>query len=265
MSSIMVDSIESIQELIEEIESSALEAPFLFIDLEGSNLSRHGSIAIMQILVPPKRAVYLVDVTTLKEKVFGTRSAAGLTLKNILESEKFPKIFFDVRNDSDALYSHYGVHLQCVVDIQLLEFATRRRGGRFLNGLAKCISQDCPLDSAKRREWQDVKDTGSKLFAPEKGGNYEVFHQRPLPADIVKYCVQDVLLLPTLLAHYAGLLSDRLAFQIQSEAIRRVELSQSPYFNGKARHMAIGPSFSPGRYVIGKLLLVMMSMETKAG
>lgn len=243
MASVVVNSVELVQTLIEEITTSSLETPFLFIDLEGTNLSRQGSIAIMQILVPPKRSVYLVDISTLGGQAFETKSAGGTSLKDILESERFPKVFFDVRNDSDALYSHYDIRLKCVVDIQLLEFASRRRGGRFLCGLAKCISYDCPLSPSERQKWQDVKEAGVKLFAPEKGGSYDVFHQRPLLPAIASYCAQDVLLLPVLLTHYAGLLSEGLARQIQPETTKRVGLSQSPSFNGKGRHMAIGPSF----------------------
>jgi hypothetical protein len=36
---------------------------------------------------------------------FSTAGTNGQTLKTILESETIPKVFFDVRNDSDALYS----------------------------------------------------------------------------------------------------------------------------------------------------------------
>jgi hypothetical protein len=31
-------------------------------------------------------------------------------------------VFFDLRNDSDALYAHYGIKLNFVIDVQLLEF-----------------------------------------------------------------------------------------------------------------------------------------------
>ena len=39
-----------------DLESSATPKPFIFV-----NLSRHGSISIMQLLVPPNPSVHLID------------------------------------------------------------------------------------------------------------------------------------------------------------------------------------------------------------
>jgi len=40
-------------------------------------------------------------------------------LKDILESATTPKVFFDIRNDSGALFAHFGIALQGVQDVQL--------------------------------------------------------------------------------------------------------------------------------------------------
>lgn len=249
MSSLVADSIGLVKSMIHSIESSPLENPLLFVDLEGINLSRHGSIAILQILVPPNPVVNLVDVYTLKASAFETPSASGVTLKAILESEQYPKVFFDVRNDSDALYAHFKVDLRCIIDLQLLEFATRRSHGKFVSGLSKCISTDANLPLEARWAWTAVKDAGGKLFAPEKGGSYEVFQERPLPQGLANYCAQDVAILPRLLEIYADRLPRNLADLIGSEGKNRVVLSQRASFNGKGRHMAEGPRFNWNRYV----------------
>jgi len=55
----------------------------------------------------PAKHVYIIDVHVLKKKAFETPSATGLTLKAVLESDSVPKVFFDVRRDSDALFAHY--------------------------------------------------------------------------------------------------------------------------------------------------------------
>jgi hypothetical protein len=47
------------------IEASNLDHPFLFLDLEGVSLGRQGTISILQVLVPPSRTVYLLDVHVL--------------------------------------------------------------------------------------------------------------------------------------------------------------------------------------------------------
>lgn len=67
--------------------------------------------------------MYLVDVTTLGRSVFDTAGSDKRTLKHILESEDTIKVFFDIRNDSDALFSLCGVRIGGVEDTQLMELA----------------------------------------------------------------------------------------------------------------------------------------------
>lgn len=114
--------------------------PILYVDLEGINLCRHGSISILQIYQSEQDHVYLIDVHRLGASAFETKSNDGsATLKSILENKSIAKAFFDVRNDSDALYNQFDVYLQGVVDLQLMELKTRTRSKRLLNGLARCL------------------------------------------------------------------------------------------------------------------------------
>ncbi|THY05273.1 hypothetical protein D6D02_03188 [Aureobasidium pullulans] len=243
MSTILIDSEEGVRHLIEEIESSSLQPPFLFMDLEGIYLGRLGSIAILQLLVPPNPIVRLLDVHVLQNSAFETKSSTGTTFEDILESDRYPKAFFDLRNDSDALYSHFGIRLQSVIDIQLLEFGTRMVPGRFLKSLAKSIEEDSGINYYEVKEWQAGKEAGYMLFDPLKGGSYDVFNHRPLDEAIVDYCTRDVVLLPALLQAYARRLRgwENLAINLQLEAEKRVSLSQSATYNGKGQHMAQGP------------------------
>jgi exonuclease 3'-5' domain-containing protein 1 len=180
MASIFVDTVDLVHDLVKHIED-AVHKPFIFVDLEGVNLSRDGVIAITQILVPPSPIVHLVDICTLQRDAFDVSAGpGGQTLRTILESKDYPKVFFDVRNDSDALFSHFQISLQGVIDLQLLEFASRPVQGRFVKRLAKCILEDGGLARGKSQAWQSTKEAGKYLFAPEKGGTYEVFLERPL-------------------------------------------------------------------------------------
>lgn len=216
------------------------------MDLEGINLSRHGAISILQIFVPAIESVFIVDVHTLKGDAFETQSHTGTTLKEVLESSKIPKVFFDVRNDSDALFTHFQINLRCVVDIQLMEFVTRPHPGRYLRGLSKCIQEQAGLNWTQERQWQMIKDAGVKLFAPEKGGTYEIFNARPLPKAILDYCIQDVMLLPTLLLNYGRKLHEENALDISLEALKRVKESQSPSYQSHGSHKTYGPNFQRG-------------------
>jgi exonuclease 3'-5' domain-containing protein 1 len=243
MESIIVDTAELVGKLIEYIEG-APEKPPIFVDFKGVNLSRDGAIAIMQVLVPPSPVVHLVDVHALQTEAFDTVGSGGQSLRAILESKDYAKIFFDVRNDSDALYSHFQISLHGVIDLQLLEYASRPRKGKFIKGLAKCISEDGDLSWLLSQKWQSVKSAGQEVFAPEKGGSYEVFLERPLSATLQEYCAQDVFIMPKLLTLYGRRIQPHLALQVSDEALARVVLSQSSNYNGKGRHMAIGPSFT---------------------
>jgi exonuclease 3'-5' domain-containing protein 1 len=79
--------------------------PTMYIDPEGVNLCRDGSLSIFTLLIDtgiPIGRVHLIDVHSLGSKVFNTRGIKGKSLKDILEDKQIPKAFFDVRNNSDA-------------------------------------------------------------------------------------------------------------------------------------------------------------------
>lgn len=99
--------------------------PIIYIDLEGVDLCREGSISILTLLVvhspgKPLTDAYLIDVFSLGSQAFNTPGIKETTLKDILQDEKIPKVFFDARNDSDALFAHFGVALHGVEDVQLM-------------------------------------------------------------------------------------------------------------------------------------------------
>ncbi len=91
-------------------------------------------------------------------------------------------MFFDVRNDSDALFSHFGIRMKGVIDLQLMESASRRTGAngkRFLASLGKCIQRDSGLSDEEKKIWETSKNKGKKLFAPEEGGRYRISMSAP--------------------------------------------------------------------------------------
>lgn len=69
---------------------------------------------------------------------------------------------------------------------------------QYVSGLATCIKRDGGLTWKQAEEAKLVKNEGLQLFAPEKGGSYEVFNERPLQPRIEMYCVQDVMHMPKL-------------------------------------------------------------------
>ncbi|KAB8213073.1 hypothetical protein BDV33DRAFT_197113 [Aspergillus novoparasiticus] len=152
----LVDSLSTLEKMLENLRSIPDSSPPLFIDLEGINLGRNGSISILSLYAVHKGIVYLV--------------------------------IFDVRNDSDALFNHYNISLDGMQDLQLMELATRRGSKEYVAGLAKWIERDGPISDLKK-EWKRRKDEVSRHFDPRKGGSYEIFNKRPLAPEIKDYCM----------------------------------------------------------------------------
>ncbi|KAJ5471920.1 exonuclease [Penicillium diatomitis] len=122
-----------------------------------------------------------------------------------------------------------------------MELPPRRFSKGLINGLGKCIEHDTLMTISERAKRKACKDGGRKLFAPEYGGSYEVFITRPLSAEIMQYCAQDVQLLPGLWHEYYQRMTPRWERKVEEEMENRIELSHSETFNGKGKHMALAP------------------------
>ncbi|PPJ52382.1 hypothetical protein CBER1_10921 [Cercospora berteroae] len=241
MMATLIDTCSALVTFLDGLPDCKGYPPKLYVDLEGKNLSRHGTISLVTILVHPRDTVHLVDVTTLNSEVFTTKATDGPTLQQILESADIAKVFFDIRHDSDALYALYGVRVKGICDLQLMQLATRISNRKHVNGLAKCIERDSTLSSAEKMKWDKVKKKGCELFAPEHGGDYAVFDRRPLAKEILDYSTQDVIHMPNLWNVYRPKLCDAWWNKIVEETERRIKQSQAEAFDSKGKHMAEAP------------------------
>ncbi|KAL7905798.1 putative FMN-binding domain-containing protein [Trichoderma velutinum] len=173
-----VDTVFALSKAVDALAGLPAEPPSIYVDLEGQNLSRYGTISILQIHVHPTNTTYLIDVQSLGNECFSTAGQTGWTLKRILESPLVPKVFFDVRSDSDALFALFNISLSGVLDLQLMEFVTRPdQRKKFVQGLERCVRYDSPLSRSEKLSWNKTKQQGRGLFAPESGGGFEVFNE----------------------------------------------------------------------------------------
>ncbi|KAK3201145.1 hypothetical protein GRF29_213g1219701 [Pseudopithomyces chartarum] len=242
----LVNEQSSVSSLVEVLQTLPENCPYLYVDLEGIRLSRYGSVSIITIYVQPMDSVYLVDVYKLQTSAFTTPAADGTTLKSILESPTIIKVFFDLRNDSDALYHHFGVRLNGVEDVQLMENAGRPAfQRRYVNGLDKCITKDAPISHTEKQTWKSAKEKGLALFHPTKGGTYEVFDERPLKEDIERYCIIDVQFLPALRNLYWGRLDSTWKKKVIEETTKRVLSSQKADYEPHSNNKKFGPWEGP--------------------
>jgi exonuclease 3'-5' domain-containing protein 1 len=239
-----IDLEASLLPLLDSIANLAVDPPSLYIDLEGIALGRHGSISILSLYIAPTGETYLIDIHSLGKAAFSTITNSGTSLKTVLESSTIPKVVFDIRNDSDALFSLFQISVDGIKDLQLMELAFRTGSRKFVSGLAKCIEKESPISTAAKTEWRLTKERGRRLFAPEKGGRYDVFNERPLKPEIIQYCKQDVALLPGLYGVYsAKLRQPGQAFwrvHVRETTKNRIKLSQRPDYDGNSKSKALG-------------------------
>ncbi|KAI1977839.1 hypothetical protein LOZ53_003361 [Ophidiomyces ophidiicola] len=244
-STTIIDSVESLLAFVDCLDSLPTLPPSIYIDLEGVNLGRHGSISIISVFLRPKNEIYLIDMFRLGDIAFSTPNIEGTTLRAILQSPAHPKVFFDVRNDSDALFSHYGISLDGFCDLQLMELATRKGSKDFVAGLSRCIERHSTASEATKVKWRSVKQAVIRLYDPKQGGQYEIFNERPMKPEIIEYCANDVALLPGLYDVYAPKLhmpgqefwQDRVILETRE----RINLSQQPGYDGHAESKVRGP------------------------
>ena len=175
-----------------------LQDKALAVDIEGVNLCRHGEICIVQVA---KRTgpVFLFDVVALGKTAFSSG------LQEVLESDSVAKLLFDCRADADALHHLWQVTPRNVLDMQVLRDKANGGLDSFVHGLAKVLKD--LLSPRKLEKAERVKAAGVALFAPEKGGSYDVWKKRPLPDVLQTYCAQDVQHLFAMKDKWGGCLS----------------------------------------------------------
>ncbi|KAF5623292.1 3' 5' exonuclease [Fusarium tjaetaba] len=217
----VISSLTGLKDFIDSIPESAT----LYLDLEGNNLSRNGTITIITILVRPTEVTKLIDVQTLGSAAFTTPATGRKTLKAVLEDPLVSKCLWDVRNDADALWVHYKVRLAGVTDIQLLENASRYGDKTYVRGLHICVEEDLKLEILEFFRWSEIK----RLFKTRMAD--DIFSRRPLDAVTKKYCINDVVYLPALQATYTKRMDSRWMKKVMDESARRVVEACSPDLN----------------------------------
>ena len=238
---ILINSIDLLADLLREISSFKLvdrsDARF-FLDLEGS-------ISIIQLYILQEQPkTYLLDVHVLKEAAFD-HSLEGLrwaSFRQFLEDPEVVKVFFDVRNDSHEMKRLYGVRMDGIRDLQLMELGSRKGNKRCIKGLAACIKSDIGLTEKQEKEWLACKDAGQRLYVPNLGGAYEVWDERPLNELLLEYCSQDTWCLPELYKQYYERLSDDWLERIDAESRTRVIDSLRDDYDRNGRNRTKGPS-----------------------
>ncbi|KAF4943708.1 hypothetical protein FGADI_13225 [Fusarium gaditjirri] len=179
--------------------------PLLYIDIEPRSLGANGELNLLTILLcygPQfRRRLYLVDINVLANQAFSTRGYYGASLRSILDSPAYQKVFFGVRHNSHILYDQYGVKLQRVHDLQLMENAYRPyiHYRQYLERFEPLI-QKLLVHGISRRRWFVDKYNGEWKYRYGPGAPHAVFQKRPVIAHTRLYCCRNVRFMPELYA-----------------------------------------------------------------
>ena len=133
------------------------------------------------------------------------------------------------------------MHPAYLYDIQVA-YCTKRdqtsyRGrDRFVKGLKSAL-EDCPgLSYETRRELEETKTNGIARFAPEKGGSYAVWKERPMDPALIRYAAADVRFLHTMYDAWATFVPVEAMVEISSARVSKAILASMP---AKGKHMAL--------------------------
>jgi exonuclease 3'-5' domain-containing protein 1 len=188
-----VDTEALVKEMLDALPIYHSDTPLLSVDVEGLDLGKsHGETYLIQISDSHSHHLYTIDILTLGHQAFQTTATAGKwTLRKLLQSVWVLKLFCDIRSDSRALFTQFGIHLRGIKDIQNMELASRQEPHKrhWRNGLVRLIDSYGGLTWEEKRRFRTYKTSGQAVC---KSWGYSQFGVRPLRADLALYAVNDV-------------------------------------------------------------------------
>ena len=225
----VIDTKEAVRRVTGELLAAGTP---IAVDFEGRDLCRAGKLDLMQLSNGTR--TWLIDVTTLGETAF----SAGA--RELLESETVLKVGYDGRADADALWHLHQTMLTNFYDVQVAsckrQDATEGRRDRVVHGLGRAMDVFLRGDRARQAVSAVVKDAGRKLFAPELGGSYDVWAERPLSETLIEYAGNDVALLLEMREAWERYSPTAVNVHTSSERIRKAVQGSRP---AKGKHMAL--------------------------
>lgn len=244
---ILVSSLSELEDFLDSVPPRST----LYVDIEGDNLGRHGSgVSLITVLIHQLQEIYIIDILRLGPRAFtAAESYSGTTLQDILEDTATTKLVWDVRSEADALWHHYRVHLRGVLDIQLLENASRQTGTdkEYLAERDRAVRDDLATivevanvvkrDRSRQDDspWMPMHNnsnnatvTSPSLSSPSSTATTpSAISQRPLEQDTVLSCTRGVLHLRALRDVYMKRISIAWLAHVRQETARRVAEAES--------------------------------------
>lgn len=238
-----IDTPERLLWCLEQLYRDLQRNPVVSCDFEGSSLGcSNGQLCMGQFATD--RNVFLLDILVLGKAAFTTQfrhrqADSVISFKQLLESRRYTKLFFDPRADSLSLHHQFKIKMNNILCIQVMEVAKRRsmyQNVQFVNGLASVIKHS-GIHHADIAHFLIAKHRGRTLFDHNSG----VWMHRPISECLLDYGVMDVILLQSLYDQMRPCLNTSWMKRVKLESFRRARFfnmyKQSVYTgNAKAPH-----------------------------
>jgi len=166
----------------------------LLIDLEGDQLGPNGEITLMQVNTYENNICFLIDIKILGD--FELSSKNGW-LRKLFESQTKMKVMWGGCSDASNLWASYHIKVNCMVDLQVLEFANRKELIKNAPAIIdysaarKNPPQAINLELAYK-SYTDSSLLHCKANQAQHKKDYHIWAQRPLSDDLLKYAAFDV-------------------------------------------------------------------------
>jgi exonuclease 3'-5' domain-containing protein 1 len=238
----VVDDEESFKSMLEKMKTDLKKINRINVDFEGIDLSKDGRVCLGQFHVAETTDVYIVDFIKISNPFTFCDSGLG----DLMKSFDYVKVFFDPRNDMDAICNQFNAQVNNVICLQLSEVAFRRYSRKltvkFIMGLGKVMDNYIKFNSNKK-VITEIKTNGKFLFYPEHGGSFDRFLERPLQTNIVEYCVVDVFYFDQLLAILYNPLGPNVKQRVLAESTKRLVDYQTSGYKPTSSDKKYAPSF----------------------
>jgi exonuclease 3'-5' domain-containing protein 1 len=249
-----IDTHEAMLDFLPILSKYQKDIPDGAFDLEGVNLSRDGKLTHLSLTIKSQEShTWIIDYQALGSQVLDMNAPGAPSLREILEDPERVSLWFDLRNDADALFSHgnmLSIRKGHPRDIQLMELVTRLGSRHGVHSLKVCMQEEGIkfMRGAALKNWLTTKQDGREYF--DRYG-WEVLEQRPLPKMAKSYTAGDTKFLFDLHDVYAAKMPEierqlqlnsgdlmRLVDQISME--RAIE-SESPDYVPNGPHKKLTP------------------------
>jgi hypothetical protein len=163
-----------------------------------------------------------------------------------MKSSSIIKVFYDPRNDMDALCNKFNIIVNNIICLQLCHLAYRRykerRLTRYVFGLTKTIQ--CYIESNHKKEIaMNIRDDAKHILDPKFGDNYHQFAIRPLDLKLIEYCIVDVFYFDQLLEKFYVPLGNNIKRKVLKYSQKRLVEYKKPGYDPISAKKVQAPIF----------------------